>query len=160
MQPTLQKTAAKGQPAQPGDRLAAVTFLGQIGRINARILQAVARQVVIMVAVNDIAFKRRIRNAGQRLQVLAEGQRELIDIGRLPVVVIPTAGVIGKLAEITQIIVKAMIFQDRSDPQHVAQQPRLWRFEPERDALPLGRWRLHVFGGLQSFRLCANADPQ
>ncbi len=46
-----------------------------------------------MVAVDDIAFDRRVRNAGQRLQILAEGQRKLVDIRRLFIVVVAAAGV-------------------------------------------------------------------
>nr|MBA2813972.1 hypothetical protein [Candidatus Pantoea persica] len=44
-----------------------------------------------MIAVDDIAFQLRVGNSRQRLQILRKGQRELVDIGRMAIVIVAAA---------------------------------------------------------------------
>ena len=89
-----------------------------------------------MVAVDDVAFETRIRYAGPALQILGKGQRHLVNIGQVFIMVITAAGVVGHLVKIAKIIMKAVLFKDGTNAQHIAQQPWLSGFKPQHAAVP------------------------
>ena len=68
-----------------------------------------------MVTVDDVAFETRIRYAGPALQILGKGQRHLVNIGQVFIMVITAAGVVGHLVKIAEIITKAVFFKDRTN---------------------------------------------
>ena len=73
-QATVVKAAGEGQPAETGDRPAAPALLRQIVKADPRILQPFRGEVIIMVAIDDITLKPRVRYAGPALQILGKGQ--------------------------------------------------------------------------------------
>ena len=94
-----------------------------------------------MVTVDDVAFETRIRYAGPALQILGKGQRHLVNIGQVFIMVVTAAGVVGHLVKIPEIIMKAVLFEDRTNAQHIAQQPLLPGFEPQHAAVPRRSFR-------------------
>ena len=115
------KAAGKGQPAQTGNRLPAPALLGQVVKVNARVLHAFGGEVVIVVTVDDVPFDTRIRDTGPALQFLAEGQRKLVDIGHVGVVVISATAVPANFIQISEVIGKTVMVEDFTDAEHFAQ---------------------------------------
>jgi hypothetical protein len=67
----------------------------QIVETHPRILQPFRGEVIIVVAVDDVALETRIRDAGPALQILGKGQRDLVNIGQMFIMVISAAGVVA-----------------------------------------------------------------
>ncbi len=63
--------------------------------------------------------------------------------------VIAAAGVVGHLVKIAKIIMKAVLFKDGTNAQHIAQQPWLSGFKPQHAAVPRRGLR-RVHGGRHS----------
>lgn len=90
-QTPLGKAAGKGQPSQTGNRLSSPALLGQVVKVYAGILNAFCGEIVIVVTINDVSLNTRIQDTGPALQILVKGQRELVNIGNVRIVIIAPA---------------------------------------------------------------------
>ena len=124
------KAAGKGQPAQTGNRLPAPALLGQIVEVDARVLHAFGGEIVIVVAVDDVPLDTRVRDTGPALQVLVEGQRELVNIGHVGVVVISATAVPANFIQVSEVIGKTVIVKDFTYAEHFAQHRLRRSFKP------------------------------
>ena len=83
-----------------------------------------------MVTVDDVPLDTRIRDTGPALKILVEGQRKLVNIGHVGVVVIATASVPANFIQISEVIGKTVIVEDFTYAEHFAQNRLRRSFKP------------------------------
>ena len=83
-----------------------------------------------MVAVDDVPLDTRVRDTGPALQILVEGQRELVNIGHVGVVVISATAVPANFIQVSEVIGKTVIVKDFTYAEHFAQHRLRRSFKP------------------------------